>query len=583
MENFTRGGQVLLHQIRMFKQVLRVLILAFMFTLLLTTGLTLWRQVEDKPLVLSLLLGQVKAQWVTDKNTPIEFKDSTGRRFTLAANRFERHPYVIAHIQQLKTQAKRSSFIGLISALVLVFLLGLFFCTRVKRKTQLVDGNQVQSPKQVKRLMHRKGIKSSLTIGGCPLPDKKGENKNIILHGGTGTGKSQIFRQIAQQLRKQGKPAIVYAKGDLLDLYRPGKDILLNPLDTRGAHWSLFEECQTKADFEALAESLIPMPATLTDPYWINSPRTLFVALAMEIAKDKPSHHKLFSTLNSSDLSVLQKLLEDTPAASLVSKETPKTTYNIISTLSNHIRALENVDDQVDPNKAGSSLLVISEWVKRNDDGWLFLTSRQNQHALLKPLLSTFLNIAFYTLLSLEAHQSNGLWVMLDELPSLQRLSHLMPTLAEARKFGGHFLIGMQNYLQLRAIYGANEASVIASLCDTGVFFRSTGEVNEWVSKQLGQVTEKKESKSISYGASHHRDGVNLSTQEKSRPLVSASKIAELEDLEFFIRLKGKWPVVKTKIPYVASTSKVPAFISKEKQAEKKINPLDELFFSKQG
>jgi len=146
----------------------------------------------------------------------------------------------------------------------------------------------------------------------------------------------------------------------------------------------------------------------------------------------------------------------------------------------------------------------------------------------------------------------------------------------------------MQNYLQLREIYGANEASVIASLCDTGVFFRSTGEVNEWVSKQLGQVTEKKESKSISYGASHHRDGVNLSTQEKSRLLVSAHKIAELEDLEFFIRLKGKWPVVKTKIPYVAATGKIPAFIAKEepaaneKQTEKKINPLDELLFSKQ-
>ncbi len=602
MENFTRGGQVLLHQLRMLRQVLRVLILVFLLTLLLTTSLTLWRQIEDKPLALSLLLGQVKAQLVSDKNTNIEFKDDSGRRFTLAANRFERHPYVIAHTQQLKAQAKHSSFIGLISALVLVFLLGILFCTRVKRKTQLVEGNQIKTPKQLKHLMRKKGIKSSLTIGGCPLPDKAGENKNIILHGGTGTGKSQALKAMLWQLRKQGKSAIVYAKGDLLDLYRPGKDILLNPLDARSAPWSLFEECQTKADFEALAESFIPIPTTLgTDRYWIDSARTLLVELAIKIAKDdKPSHHKLLSTLNSSDLSTLQNLLENTPAASLVSKETPKTTHNIISVLSNHIRALENIDDRIYPNKSGSNLFIISEWVKRNDDSWLFLTSRQNQHALLKPLISTFLNIAFYTLLSLEAQQSNSLWLILDELPSLQRLSHLMSTLSEARKFGGHFALGMQNYLQLRAIYGPDDASTIASLCDTGVYFRSTGEVNKWVSNELGQVTEEKESKSISYGASSHRDGVNLSTQEKIRPLVSAHKIAELEDLECYLRLKGKLPVVKTKAAYVAPSGKIPAFIAKEKpdahekqaenhpkveppenQTKKKTNPLDELLFSK--
>lgn len=45
-------------------------------------------------------------------------------------------------------------------------------------------------------------------------------------------------------------------------------------------------------------------------------------------------------------------------------------------------------------------------------------------------------------------------WFILDEAPSLQRIPELAETLAEARKFGGCFVLGMQNMAQLVHVYG---------------------------------------------------------------------------------------------------------------------------------
>ena len=566
MKNFTRGGQVALHQIRMLKQVVRVLTLSFILIFGLTTVISLWWQVEDKPFALSLFAGQMKASFMASKSTEIEFKDSAGRRFTMPANRVSTHPWVNAQNQQLHQKFKHSSFIGMMSALGFIFILLFIFRTRVQNKTRIIHGSQLKSAREVKHLMKKAKVATNLTIGDCPIP-KRDECQHFLLHGTTGSGKSQAIQQILRQLRAQGKRAVIYDKGgELLEkFYRPDKDILLNPLDERSRTWSLWAECQHESDYDALAESFIPMPPAFNnDPFWIQSARTLFVSTMQALAKDKPSHAKLLQVLLGSDLSALQHLLKNTEAESLVSEEIAKTALNIKSVLSNNIRVLKTMDDSPNP-------FIISDWVKQENDSWLFLTSQQNQHALLKPLISAFLNIAFYSLLSLDKSQRGNLWVMLDELPSLHRLPHLMPTLAEGRKFGGRFVIAMQNYSQLQSIYGRDDASTLASLCNTKLFLRSEGEVNRWVSEQLGEVEIEEETESLSYGASAHRDGVNLGKRKRTKPLILKHDIAKLDDLSGYLKLKNRWPVAKVNIPWMQMATQAPGFILKSNDGERQI------------
>ena len=62
MKNLIQGGQVVLHQIRMFKQVIRILLLNFMLTLLIITIICMLWQVEDKTAAVSLLTGKNTSQ-----------------------------------------------------------------------------------------------------------------------------------------------------------------------------------------------------------------------------------------------------------------------------------------------------------------------------------------------------------------------------------------------------------------------------------------------------------------------------------------------------------------------------------------
>ncbi|MGK3913782.1 type IV secretion system DNA-binding domain-containing protein, partial [Enterococcus faecium] len=58
--------------------------------------------------------------------------------------------------------------------------------------------------------------------------------------------------------------------------YRPERDFILNPLDDRSPAWNIWQEGEDSADFDSLASSLMPLHLTGSDPFWINSARTIF-------------------------------------------------------------------------------------------------------------------------------------------------------------------------------------------------------------------------------------------------------------------------------------------------------------------
>ncbi|MDF1931759.1 type IV secretion system DNA-binding domain-containing protein [Legionella pneumophila] len=105
--------------------------------------------------------------------------------------------------------------------------------------------------------------------------------------------------------------------------------------------------------------------------------------------------------------------------------------------------------------------------------GWLFISSNGEQHKSLKPLMSMWLAMASLTLLSLTPNPNRRIWFICDELPSLHKLPLLGETIAEVRKFGGCFLLGMQSFSQLTKVYGqSGGAKELFDLLNT-VFFRS--------------------------------------------------------------------------------------------------------------
>ena len=181
--------------------------------------------------------------------------------------------------------------------------------------------------------------------------------------------------------------------------------------------------------------------------------------------------------------------------------------------------------------------------------GFLFLTSRGDQHASLRGLISTWLEIAVNALLSLPRQDERRIWVILDELPTLHQLPSLRPGLAESRQFGGCFVLGVQVFSALRDLYGRDGAETISGLCGTRVVLAAPDrDTSEWSAESLGRVEVETLSEGVSYDTA--RDGVTLSARRDLRSLVLPAEVARLENLSGYLKFPGAWPVARIKLRY---------------------------------
>lgn len=306
-------------------------------------------------------------------------------------------------------------------------------------------------------------------------------------------------------------------------------------------------------DFENFSTSLLPDSSGSSDPFWVLSARSLFVAAARRMGRDKNrSIGELLKKLMSISLADLRQYLEGTDAANLVDGSIEKTAMTIRTILITYVRSLRYLQG-LDQN--GRRPFSIRDWLHTEDasgdNPWIFISSDGQNHNALKPLLSAWLYMTMSGILGLKADRNRRIWIFLDELPSLHKLPILPEFCAEGRKFGGCTVAGLQNFPQLEETYGTNSAKSIWDLLNTRVFYRApSGSIADWVQKEIGEQRHKKFKDQYSYGIDIIRDGVQFSKDEVNEFLVSYSDVQSLNDLECYITLPGEWPVVRMKLPW---------------------------------
>ncbi|WP_176140208.1 type IV secretion system DNA-binding domain-containing protein, partial [Escherichia coli] len=183
--------------------------------------------------------------------------------------------------------------------------------------------------------------------------------------------------------------------------------------------------------------------------------------------------------------------------------------------------------------------------------GWLWVTSNARQHESLKPLISMWLAQAANCLLGMGENLHRRVWFIYDELPSLNKLPELPGVLAEARRFGGCFVLGFQAKAQMDFTYGKETADAMLGLVNTRFFFRSPSSTEaEWVQREIGQRRDKVFSEQYSYGADTVRDGVSFSKVEEDRYLVNYTDIQKLPNLSCYVTFPGDYPAVRMSMRY---------------------------------
>ena len=295
---------------------------------------------------------------------------------------------------------------------------------------------------------------SSYRIAGIPYPERA-ETQHTIVSGTTGAGKTVLIADLIEQIRARGERCVIYDKmgSYTRSFFDPGRDVLLNPLDARAPRWSPFLEARNPRDFDMMAAALIPQQKDAVDPFWVTAARQLFSNGASVFWRRGVRENRvLVENLLKTELTDLAAAMEGTVAQSIVDPANPKTALSVRAMLTAHLAALEFLPDTGHP-------FSIREWIGREEGGgFLFLTSRGDQHASLRGLISTWLEIAINALLSLEQEDGRRVWIVLDELPTLHQVPSLQPGLAESRQFGGCFVLGIQVASALRDLYGRNGA-----------------------------------------------------------------------------------------------------------------------------
>ncbi|ELU5570848.1 type IV conjugative transfer system coupling protein TraD [Escherichia coli] len=455
---------------------------------------------------------------------------------------------------------------GLFSAVV--FAAVAWYITGIGRREsedEYISGMLLtDKPAEVNRMLRKNDELSDLRVGDLHMV-RMAEVMNFLMHGTIGVGKSTLIRWLLDYIRKRGDRAIIYDSGCTFTEthYRPETDIILNSHDERCANWHLWGECVDAVDYDNMAASLIPVEGE-SDPFWVSSSRTIFADLAIRMSADPDrSIEKFLKTLLSLSMKSLRDYLANTPSANLVEEKIEKTAISIRSVVTNYAKALrylQGLDDGTKPP------FTIREWMTQPqyDSSWLFISTQARHRKSVRPLISLWVSLATMMLQSMGENSNRRVWFIIDETPSLQRIPELAETLAEARKFGGCFVLGMQNMAQLVHVYGRELARSIFDLMNTRMYGRSpSAEMAELVEKELGNQRRRKIREQNSYGLDQVRDGVSLGKDEVHEPIVDYDKIMSLPNLNFYVRLPGEYPVVRLKLKYREQKKRHPGLIER--------------------
>ena len=564
-KNLTQGGQMTAYRWRMFLQVNNwISYWIFILFGVLATVIFFWRIPQEtldngslwwfawmNNSFIDLMPGSAPKiydvhYWYAPTGTPMLLKMTLAQVF--------KDPYMIAMSEQLLSELQWAALISGAACLA-VFLAVTWYIVGIGRREsedEYLSGMLLtDKPAEVNQLLRKNGELSDLRVGDLHMV-RMAEVMNFLMHGTIGVGKSTLIRWLLDYIRKRGDRAIIYDSGCTFTEthYNPATDFILNAHDERCANWHLWGECVDAVDYDNMSASLIPVEGE-SDPFWVSSSRTIFADLAIRMSVDPDrSIEKFLRTLLSLDMKSLRGYLANTPSANLVEEKIEKTAISIRSVVTNYaksLRYLQGLDNGVKPP------FTIREWMTKeeHDNSWLFISTQARHRKSVRPLISLWVSLATMMLQSMGENSDRRVWFIIDETPSLQRIPELAETLAEARKFGGCFVLGMQNMAQLVHVYGRELAKSIFDLMNTRMYGRSpSAEMAKVVEEELGNQRKRKIREQNSYGLDQVRDGVSLGKDEVNNPIVDYEQVMRLPNLSFYVRLPGEYPVVRLKLKY---------------------------------
>jgi hypothetical protein len=452
---------------------------------------------------------------------------------------------------------------------VVIFFGGLFLAIPkdLARARRLRNGRRLKGPELVTAAQFNRRNKSDgigfhqLHRSLLPLRQRSQsvriprriESSHILIMGDTGTGKSALIRQLLVEVKKRGESAVIYdpALEYTPQFFDPLRgDLVLNPLDQRMPYWTPGAELRHDAEALTLAASLFPDRHN-ENPFFVEGPRKIFAHLLTF----HPTPEELVWWMSHPE--EIDARVKGTEYEAIIDSQSPPQRNGVLGSLNMVADALKLLPPEKSTTQSWSAL----EWSNEHR-GWLFLTSTPETRKRLLPLTSLWLDTLVLRLMNQGTAHSRSVWLILDELASLQKLPQLHTAVTENRKSNNPVVLGFQGRSQLETRYG-HEAEAMLSQPATKIFLRtSEPRAAKWISETIGEVEIERlrESRSTAHNPKYSTSK-SLNLDRQVEPLVMPSEITGLEPLNGF--LKSGNLVVRMSFPYVELPEEQPKFIER--------------------
>ncbi|EQD64086.1 TraB protein, partial [mine drainage metagenome] len=248
--------------------------------------------------------------------------------------------------------------------------------------------------------------------------------------------------------------------------------------------WSPLAEMQEGWDAERLAQSLVP-ERDGPDREWHHYAQSL-VAGALERLWLSGSAQTggFVDALTQFSNADLAALIAGHPCQSLFEEGAQRMLASVRGIVGTYLAPYRFLDRAI-----GAEGFSIRKWVTRPPSpDWLFLTYRDDQAVLLRPLLAAWLDLAVGAILASEPDPLRRVWIVLDELGALGTVPVLADALTRGRKYGLVCLAGVQTLRQLYRHYGRDGAMILLSCFGSLLVLRTQeAETAEHLSRELGE------------------------------------------------------------------------------------------------
>jgi type IV conjugative transfer system coupling protein TraD len=485
-----------------------------------------------------------------------------GRKYTITFD-YAKKNYKVYAEEYLKIWLNRSKWTLLICLLYIPA--NLYFYRRAKEqsKSKFIRGSELVTSNLLNKII-KKSEKVYLPFGEVKMP-VSAEPKHTLIIGRPGVGKTVCLSQILEKIMERGDRVIIHDfKGDYLQrFYRPGIDIIFNPLDKRSVYWNFFDEINSPIDVDAIGYALIPDAKGVgMDPFWANAARDVFTGMINYLYREnKKSYKELFNLSTRPSNEIAEALLNiqgsEAGAVTIADPES-KQTGSIMSVMTQYTKIFGYMED-----KTGDRF-SIKDWLNNPHAGNIYITNYSDLQNTLAPILALMVDLFSRKLLSLPEDINRRIFFVLDEFGMLQKLQSIAPILTQSRSKGGAVFIGIQDMGQIDKIYGREHRQSIVNACGTSaVFSVADSDTAKTLSDKYGEYISHETYVTQSMGVADNRDGISLNTQKNKELLILPSEIISLADLNCYVKFPS-YPVAKSMFIWKKFTDSNEPFIIRE-------------------